>query len=247
MASPSTAPRQWPTCIGPVGLAETYSTLTLRRRRCRSARRPCRRAGSSPSCAAQKTSERRRLTKPGPATCDGGDVRVRLQPRGDRMASSRGFTPSGLASTIAALVATSPCVGSRGGSALMRSSAAEAASSWAGSRIASTTALIRCSKSVKRFIGPSSYAANSAKTAAFRGRGALTQIGGGVKQPPVLGDRVAVGHAGNVIGHAARRAETRRPGRSRSPIRRASARIGSSKNASKRSAIERLGLASPGA
>ena len=28
-ASPNTAPRVWPTCIGPVGLAETYSTLTL--------------------------------------------------------------------------------------------------------------------------------------------------------------------------------------------------------------------------
>ena len=28
-ASPNTAPRQWPTCIGPVGLAETYSTLTF--------------------------------------------------------------------------------------------------------------------------------------------------------------------------------------------------------------------------
>jgi hypothetical protein len=30
-ASPTTAPRQWPTCIGPVGLAETYSTLTFGR------------------------------------------------------------------------------------------------------------------------------------------------------------------------------------------------------------------------
>ena len=29
-ASPKTAPRVWPTCIGPVGLAETNSTLTLR-------------------------------------------------------------------------------------------------------------------------------------------------------------------------------------------------------------------------
>ena len=27
-ASPTTAPRQWPICMGPVGLAETYSTLT---------------------------------------------------------------------------------------------------------------------------------------------------------------------------------------------------------------------------
>ena len=27
-ASPNTAPRAWPTCIGPVGLALTYSTLT---------------------------------------------------------------------------------------------------------------------------------------------------------------------------------------------------------------------------
>ena len=26
--SPTTAPRQWPMCIGPVGLAETYSTFT---------------------------------------------------------------------------------------------------------------------------------------------------------------------------------------------------------------------------
>ena len=29
MASPSAAPRPWPTCSGPVGLAETNSTLTL--------------------------------------------------------------------------------------------------------------------------------------------------------------------------------------------------------------------------
>ena len=28
-ASPNTAPRVWPTCIGPVGLAETNSTLTF--------------------------------------------------------------------------------------------------------------------------------------------------------------------------------------------------------------------------
>jgi hypothetical protein len=28
-ASPTTAPRQWPICMGPVGLAETYSTLTV--------------------------------------------------------------------------------------------------------------------------------------------------------------------------------------------------------------------------
>src|SRR3546814_7453695 len=34
-------------------------------------------------------------------------------------ASERGLVPAGLASTIAALVATSPCAGSRGGSTLM--------------------------------------------------------------------------------------------------------------------------------
>ncbi len=33
-----------------------------------------------------------------------------------------------------------------------------------------------------------------------KSRARLTQIGGGVKQPAVLGDGVAVGHAGDEIG-----------------------------------------------
>ena len=80
---------------------------------------------------------------------------------------------------------------------------------------------------------PRRAAAFRSKSAAF-GR-ALTQIGGVVKQPLMLGDRVAVGHAGDVVGDAARDLRTGRR-RPRPSPQSSGMRDGSSKNASKRSA-----------
>ena len=54
--------------------------------------------------------------------------------------------------SIAAFVATSPCVGSRGGSAVMRCSAPPAASTPAAPITDSTAAWIRCSNTLKRFM-----------------------------------------------------------------------------------------------
>ena len=64
---PTTAPRQWPMCIGPVGLAETYSTLTrsLLPILDRPYASPSRRIVSS--SLRHASGERRMLRKPGPA------------------------------------------------------------------------------------------------------------------------------------------------------------------------------------
>src|SRR6056297_136500 len=116
MASPTTAPRIWPTCIGPVGLAETYSTLTFCP--CPMSDRPycvpaVRMVRGSPC---QTVTASRRLRNPGPAT---SALAMRGSARNfvaSASAMSRGLALAGLASTMAALVAMSPCSGSRGGS-----------------------------------------------------------------------------------------------------------------------------------
>ena len=99
-----------------MGLALTYSTLT--RRRIPRSQRPY----SSPLSSAAPTTPRqtsavsRRLMKPGPAT-SAVSTRGSIDIRPARSAAiSRGATPAAFASTIAALVAMSPCEGSRGGS-----------------------------------------------------------------------------------------------------------------------------------
>ena len=56
------------------------------------------------------------LMKPGPATSTRDTSGSLPSSAASVSASSRGFTPAGLASTIAALVAKSPWLASRGGS-----------------------------------------------------------------------------------------------------------------------------------
>ena len=127
-ASPNTAPRQWPTCIGPGRIGRDIFDIDLRaapvrcrgrsrrRRQRRRAARRARRAGLSV-----------RLMKPGPGDLGRGDQRRRrAAARRSASASSRGFLPACLASTIAALVARSPCAASRGGSTTTRAGRAPA-------------------------------------------------------------------------------------------------------------------------
>ena len=107
-ASPTTAPRQWPMCNGPVGLAETYSTLT------RSLPADGREAiglafaRMVSSSSRQASSVSLRLMKPGPAisteVTGGSASSFGLI----ASASARGLVPAALASTIAALIARSP-------------------------------------------------------------------------------------------------------------------------------------------
>jgi hypothetical protein len=58
--------------------------------------------------------------KPGPATSAFSISGSAASFAAIASASSRGFPPASLASTMAALVANSPCAGSRGGSTVMR-------------------------------------------------------------------------------------------------------------------------------
>ena len=115
IASPSAAWRPWPTCSGPVGLAETNSTIT----RCAAApaARPKARAGGQHlgDDACRAAARRRRLMKPGPAIVDRLDPALRppvcaLQ-RGDqrRRRPRADCACSALASGIAAVTARSPC------------------------------------------------------------------------------------------------------------------------------------------
>src|SRR5690349_299578 len=105
--SPRAALRPWPTCSGPVGLAETNSTMTLplvfgaqpNRSFC---------ARISGTTAWKAPGARKKLMKPGPAIsalatrADAGSALTIAS------ATARGGLPSGLASASATLVAKSP-------------------------------------------------------------------------------------------------------------------------------------------
>src|SRR5262249_46235732 len=135
-----------------------------------------------------------RLMKPRPAT---SAFATRSSPRSFAAiasANARGFAPASLASTMAALVAMSPCALSRGGSTTMRD--------WsipAGSTPSATSA----------FVAARTLSRTAAKTfwslmLVFVWWRRLTQFRGRVKKPRVLRQRVAVGHAGDKIGDVAR-------------------------------------------
>ena len=118
----------WPTCSGPVGLAETNSTITRwpLRRLAAEARR--RRPAPRPPPPAWRPALRRRLMKPGPAissACDPALHRglARCSASTSACASSRGFFFSGLASCIAAVMARSPWAACLGDSKRRRRSA----------------------------------------------------------------------------------------------------------------------------
>ena len=106
-----------------------------------------------------------------------------------RSASARGVLPAALASTMAALVARSPCEASLGGSSVMPSMLASCGTT--PSCLSCWTAARTC---------PWNPAKTSMNAPRKDASARLTQIGGGVKQAPMLGERVAVGHAGDEIG-----------------------------------------------
>src|SRR5439155_25083312 len=102
-------------------------------------------------------------------------------------ASAIGFCLMAPASTIAALVARSPCAGSRGGSTATR-----AKSSPAG-RAASTTKPSSADNRTRR---------KSPKMLVMR-NWSYRRVG--IEQAAVLVEGESVGHAGQVVGHRARR------------------------------------------
>ncbi len=105
MASPSAAWRPWPTCSGPVGLAETNSTIT------RSPRRESLRPNPSPVAITRCTTDwraagtRNRLTKPAPAISTRSTSGEAGNAATIACASSRGLRFACFASTSATLVA----------------------------------------------------------------------------------------------------------------------------------------------
>src|SRR4051812_3589973 len=131
--------------------------------------------------------------KPGPAT---PTEAIRSSARSFSAilsARSRGFVLASLASTMAALVAMSPCVASRGGSTTTREKSMPAGQLPS----AASAAQIRCTRastSAKRC----DEVGFSAICFGYLGR-RLTQIRGRVKKPLVLGKRKAVGHPGDEI------------------------------------------------
>src|SRR5262249_40689423 len=147
-------------------------------------------------------------------------------------ARSRGFLPASFASTMAALVAMSPCAASRGGSTTMRDwsipagsmpsaiSARLAARTWSSTAAKMFWSLMvnrtfgsgrltyfpRQVKAKARYLQPSGKPATLARVSVPPGRGygiASTQLRRRLKQSRVLDERIAVGHPGNEIGDAA--------------------------------------------
>src|SRR5262245_47224608 len=133
--------------------------------------------------------------KPGPAT---SAFATRSSPRSFAAiasANARGFAPASLASTMAALVAMSPCALSRGGSTTMRD--------WsipAGSTPSATSASL-AARTLSKTAAKTFWSLIVSVCAWWR---RLTQFRGRVKKPRVLRQRVAVGHAGDEIGDVAR-------------------------------------------
>src|SRR6266702_2448294 len=127
--------------------------------------------------------------KPGPATSTDA---IRLSARSLSAifsARSRGFALASLASTIAALVAMSPWVASRGGSTTTREKsmpAGQLPSVASAAQIACT----RASTSANR-CGEDDFSAMMGRR--------LTQIRGRVKKPLVLDQGKPVGHPGDEI------------------------------------------------
>src|SRR5271163_2306414 len=200
-ASPNTAPRAWPTCIGPVGLALTYSTLTG----------PSALGAPAPKRTpwvriVRKTwwwtsGLRTMLMKPGPAASALETSGSRARSAARLAANARGFEPASLASrayTIAALVERSPWTDSRGGSTTKRLRSTPRGNSPAAIRFASSRAM-RDWKSAKTFIF-----LHAVEAWAPQERAPLSQVGSAVKKAAVLGDRESVGHAGDVVGDCPR-------------------------------------------
>src|SRR5690606_5782647 len=109
MQSPIAAARPWPTCSGPVGLAETYSTPAVRPwpEVLRPYSAPWRSTPATSRC--QAPAARWKLMKPGPAISTFAMSSLGGNAATSAWASARGLVRAALASSIAALVAKSPC------------------------------------------------------------------------------------------------------------------------------------------
>src|SRR3954471_23014340 len=134
--------------------------------------------------------------KPGPATSTFSTRGSARSLAAIASANSRGLRPASLASTIAALVAMSPCAASRGGSTTTRAWSIPAGSTPSAIN-ASLAARTLSSTTAKMFLGC------SVMTTMLLGKRRLTQFRGRVKKPGVLDQGVAVRHAGDEIGDAA--------------------------------------------
>src|ERR1700756_4318307 len=134
--------------------------------------------------------------KPGPATSTDA-IRSSLRSLSAILsASSRGLALASLASTMAALVAMSPWLASRGGSTTTRAKSTSAGQPPSAAS-APQTAWTRAKTAANRCWDGDFSADFSAM-----GR-RLTQIGGRVKKPLVLDQRVAVGHPRDEIADPA--------------------------------------------
>src|SRR5690606_3634554 len=109
MQSPIAAARPWPTCSGPVGLAETYSTPAVRPwpEVLRPYSAPWRSTPATSRC--QAPAARWKLMKPGPAISTFAMSSLGGNAATSACASARGLVRAALAISIAALVAKSPC------------------------------------------------------------------------------------------------------------------------------------------
>src|SRR3954467_15246406 len=129
--------------------------------------------------------------KPGPATSTDAIISSRRSFSAIFSASSRGLALASRASTIAALVAMSPCAASRGGSTTTREKSVPAGQS-PSLASAAHTACTRANTAAKRCFG---------EGLSDMGR-RLTQIRGRVKKPLVLDQRKAVGHPRDEIANS---------------------------------------------
>ena len=146
--------------------------------------------------------------KPGPATETAAMSASLPSSAAIRSASWRGFIFASRASAMAALVARSPWLASRGGSTTTRERSSPVGR-WPAAARRSREAAIRAVKRSKIFMCCNALAAHPArlnhvmcrKCGLLRPR--LSQQRGGVKQPGMLIERIAVCHAGNIVADTA--------------------------------------------
>ena len=105
-----------PTCNGPVGLAETYSTFTLRPSPISERPKLVPAASATGITEVQNSGDKRKFKNPGPATSADTTLSSSINNSAKVSAITLGLTPAGFAKTIAALVDISPCKESLGGS-----------------------------------------------------------------------------------------------------------------------------------
>src|SRR5262245_52485836 len=143
------------------------------------------------STRGQKAEASVRLMKPGPAISTLSICGSEASSGAMRSASARGARPACLASTMAALVARSPCEASFGDPSVMPSVLAPGGT---------TPSCFSCWTAARtRPWNPAKTSMEAPENYGAR----LTQIGGGVKQAAVLGKREAIGHSGDEIGDMA--------------------------------------------